>query len=112
MPTSSQPSYAFAGPNRRRSPRFVVDFPIEIEWGLAVMAGRVCDFSLNGMQVALSDALWVGAQFSARILLEPPVAVDCVVRRSAPGGMGLSFVPADDDTRTRVEALISGLASP
>ena len=112
MPTSSQPSYAFTGPNRRRSPRFAVDFPFEIEWGSAVMSGRVCDISLNGMQVALSDTLWVGAQFSARILLEPPVTLNCVVRRAAPGGMGLSFVPADDETRARVETLISGLASP
>ena len=112
MPTSSSQRVAFTGPNRRRSPRYDVDLPIEIEWGSAVMAGRVRDLSLNGMRVELLDALWVGAQFSARILLDPPVALDCVVRRSALGKMGVSFVPADESARTRMESFISGLASP
>lgn len=111
MPTSSQPSRVFAGPNRRRSPRYAVNLPIEIEWGSTVISGRVCDISLNGMRVTLSDALWVGARFAARLLLEPPVAITCTVRRSAPGGMGLSYVPADDEARARVETLISGLTS-
>ena len=112
MQTSPPQPVAFSGPNRRRAPRYSVDLSIEIEWGSAKMPGRVRDLSLNGMHIELPDALWVGAQFSALLLLQPPVAVDCTVRRAQPGGMGISFTPSDDDSRARVEALISGLASP
>jgi hypothetical protein len=111
MDTTSPPPFAFTGPNRRRAPRYAVDLPIEIEWGSAMMPGRVRDLSLYGMHIELPDALWVGAQFSARLLLEQPVVVDCTVRRAQPGAMGISFTPADDDARARMEALISGLAS-
>ena len=112
MDTASPPPVAFTGPNRRRSPRFAVYLPIEIEWGSAMMTGRVRDLSLGGMRVELSDALWVGAQFSARLLLDSPVAVNCTVRRAQPGGMGLSYTPADDAARARVKSLLAGLASP
>lgn len=112
MLTSSSRPVAFTGPNRRRSPRYSVDLAIEIEWGSATMYGRVRDLSLNGMRVELPDALWVGAQFSAKVLLEPPIAVDCTVRRAQPGGMGLSFTPANDESRVVVESFISSLARP
>ena len=112
MQTPLSKPVVFSGPNRRRSPRYTVDLAIEIEWGSARMPGRIRDLSLNGMHVELSDALWVGAQFSAKVLLEPPIAVDCTVRRAQRGAMGLMFTPANEEARTRVEAFISSLASP
>lgn len=112
MQISSSKPVAFTGPNRRRSPRYAVDLAIEIEWGSAKIAGRIRDFSLNGMRVEIPDALWVGAQFSATVCVEPPIAVDCTVRRAQPGAMGVVFSPANDEARARVESFIARLASP
>src|SRR2546426_7756836 len=60
-----------------------------MEWGSAVIRGSVIDISAEGMRIEIADPLWVGARFSAMLALEPPLRMECVVRRGeAGGGMG------------------------
>src|SRR2546426_10978555 len=64
-----------------------------MEWGSAVIRGSVIDISAEGMRIEIADPLWVGARFSAMLALEPPLRMECVVRRAEPGGgMGVSLV--------------------
>ncbi len=63
------------------------------------------------LAVSIQDPLWIGANFSARLNLEEPLRVDCVVRRVEPAqGMGVSFVVRDAQDRARVAALLEVLA--
>src|SRR2546422_3915513 len=71
---------------RRRSTRYPFGAVLEMEWGSAVLLGRVLDISAEGMRIEIADPLWVGAKFSAVLALEPPLRMECVVRRGGPGG--------------------------
>src|SRR3989442_6807084 len=71
---------------RRRSTRHPCGAVLEMEWGSAVLRGRVLDISAEGMRIEIADPLWVGARFSAVLALEPPLRMECVVRRVGTGG--------------------------
>src|SRR5215467_13851155 len=76
---------------RRWAPRYPFRTDLEIEWGSAVLRGITRDISSNGMFIESPDTLWVGAGFSAKLVLERPVKVDCFVKRVEPGrGMGVT----------------------
>lgn len=95
---------------RRRSPRYPFDGVLEIEWGSATLAGRVRDISSGGMQVEIADPLWIGASFSARLALDTPLRLDCVVARVEPGrAMGIRFVVPDEADRGRLAGLLATL---
>lgn len=96
---------------RRRSPRFPFEAVLRIEWGSAMLEGRVRDISSGGMRVELADPLWIGASFAAELALDTPLRVDCVVRRVLAGrAMGISLAVPDAEDRTRLEALLATLA--
>ncbi len=98
-------------PQRRRHPRYPFDGVLRIEWGSAVLEARVRDISAGGMRVDLADPLWVGAGFSAELVLETPLRVECVVRRVEPGrGMGVSLAVPNEADRAQVEVLLARLA--
>src|SRR5262249_9212094 len=74
---------------RRWAQRYAFRADLEIEWGSAVLRGNTRDISSNGMFIESSDTLWVGAGFSARLVIDRPVKLDCSVKRVEPGrGMG------------------------
>jgi hypothetical protein len=76
---------------RRWAPRFNFRASLDIEWGSAVLRASTRDLSSNGMFIESADPLWVGAGFTAELLLDPPVKVNCFVKRVEPGrGMGVS----------------------
>jgi hypothetical protein len=104
---------SFINPSdRRRSPRFACDFPISIEWGAAVLEGAVREISAEGMFVELEAPLWIGARFAARVKLEPPVTLDCVVCRVEPRrGMAVTFASTQESGRARIELLLQRLAA-
>ena len=54
---------------RRRAARFNCALDLEMEWGSTLLRGRVRDISASGAFVELPDPLWVGAGFSARLVL-------------------------------------------
>ncbi len=95
---------------RRRSPRYLFDAVLEMEWGSAMLRGRVLDISAEGMRIEIADPLWVGARFSAVLALEPPLRMECVVRRVDPGrGMGVSLVAPGAEDRARLAVLLDTL---
>ncbi len=81
-----------------------------MEWGSAILRGRVRNISMSGMFIESADSLWVGAGFRARLFLEEPVHVNCFVRRVEPGwGMGVS-VALPDDEHQRFRKIVQSLA--
>jgi hypothetical protein len=96
---------------RRWAPRYEFRADLEIEWGSAVLRGSTRDISTNGMFIESADTLWVGAGFTARIVLERPVKIDCFVKRVEPGrGMGVSVAVAEADNQLRYQELVSSLS--
>ena len=96
---------------RRKSTRYPFDAAVEMEWGSSKLEGRVRDISAEGMHIEISDPLWVGATFSAHVALEPPLRLECVVRRVEPGrAMGVAFVVPDEKGRAQLAALLQALA--
>ena len=80
---------------------------VEVQWGTEVLPGLVTDVSTVGMFIAMGNPLWVGASFTAKILLGEPIEVPCVVRRVLPGrGMGVGFENVGDKTRAQLKAFI------
>jgi len=96
---------------RRHAPRFGCAARLEMEWGAALLHGRILDVSSSGMFIEVSDPLWVGAGFRARLFLEEPMQVDCFVRRVESGrGMGVSVELPEDGLRARYLASVHPLS--
>lgn len=96
---------------RRHSPRYFFNADLELEWGSTTLRGRLADISVNGMFIEISDPLWIGAGFAARLALEQPVRLDCSVRRVEPGrGMGVTFAIPEPESKARVQSLLGTLA--
>jgi hypothetical protein len=83
---------------------------IEIEWGSATLTGTVLDIACKGLFVELTPPLWVGATFSARLMVNPIVRLNCTVRRVEPGrGIALSFDGLEESGKAQLEALLASL---
>jgi hypothetical protein len=96
---------------RRKSPRYPFDAVVELEWGSAKLRGRVSDISAEGMRIEIGDPLWLGAGFWAQVALDPPLRLECVVRRIEPGrSMGVSFGVPGEESRAQLAALLETLA--
>lgn len=94
-------------PERRKFPRYPIQFDVELQWGFEVLPALITDISLAGMFIATNNPLWVGASFTARVALAEPLELHCVVRRVLPGkGMGVLFVDVAEESRKRLDALI------
>jgi c-di-GMP-binding flagellar brake protein YcgR len=97
---------------RRRSPRYSYKAPLEIQWGNEVLKGTLGDISSSGMYIKIDRVLWIGAEFTARVLLFDPVQMTCVVRRvEAERGMGVEFLEVLPDSRRTLDELMWKLAS-
>ena len=95
---------------RRLARRIDFDAPVEIECGSSTLPARVSQISASGMFIHIDQPLWVGARFEARLGVQPPLLLQCVVRRVAPGqGMGVSFEVAESKGMERLEALVESL---
>ncbi len=83
---------------------------IEIEWGSSVLKGLVRDIDPQGLFVELSPPLWVGARFSSRLVLEPPIQMNCTVRRVEPEtGFAVTFDPPEESGKAQLETLLATL---
>jgi hypothetical protein len=97
---------------RRWAPRYSFRAELEIEWGAATLRAKVRDISANGMFIESVDPLWVGAGFTARLVLDHPVQVDCFVKRVEPGhGMGVSVNVPEARQSERYRELVASLSS-
>jgi hypothetical protein len=96
---------------RHWAPRYSFRADLEIEWGSAVLAGKTRDISSNGMFIEAADTLWIGAGFMARLNVDPPVQIDCSVKRVEPGrGMGVSMAVAESHQQKYFQDLLVSLA--
>lgn len=109
MASGNQPSRRL---ERRWAPRYAFRANLEIEWGSVVLCANTRDVSSSGMFIELTDTLWVGAGFTARLALDGPVKVDCFVKRVEPGrGMGVTVAAPEADNHKRYQDLIAVLSS-
>jgi len=97
---------------RRWAPRYSFRADLEIEWGSAVLRASTRDISTSGMFIEAVDPLWVGASFTARLTLDRPVRLECLVKRVEPGhGMGVSVVVSESESQKLYEELLSLLSN-
>jgi hypothetical protein len=58
------------------------------------------------------DPLWIGAGFTAHLVLDRPVKVDCSVKRIEPGrGMGVSVTLSEKQNEQRYQDLLASLSN-
>ena len=97
---------------RRWAPRYSFRANLEIEWGSAVLRASTRDISSNGMFIESVDPLWIGAGFTAHLVLDRPVKVDCSVKRIEPGrGMGVSVTLSEGQHEQRYQDLLASLSN-
>jgi len=96
---------------RRWAPRYSFRADLEIEWGSAILRGSTRDISASGMFIEFGDPLWIGAGFTARLVLPQPVKVECSVKRIEPGrGMGVAVTVAEAQHQQLYHELIGSLS--
>ena len=104
--TSDMPKQAPEHSDRRQFDRRKFMATLEIEWGSSVLVGVVRDIGPQGLFVLMTQPLWIGASFSARLMLNPPLDLKCTVRRVEPGtGMGVTFDNLDERTNAQLQEL-------
>ena len=97
---------------RRWAPRYSFRADLDIEWGSAVLRARTRDISSNGMFIEAIDPLWIGAGFTAHLNLDPPLKLDCSVKRIEPGrGMGVSVALSESESQKVYQDLLSSLST-
>ncbi len=110
MTTGEHPSRRL---ERRWAPRYSFRAELEIEWGSAVLRGKTRDISSNGMFIESTDTLWVGAGFTARLALDRPVQINCLVKRVEPGrGMAVAVTVSEEQHQQRYQELLASLTRP
>jgi hypothetical protein len=98
--------------DRRLAPRYSFRANLEIEWGSAVLRASTRDISSNGMFIESVDPLWIGAGFTAHLVLDRRVKVDCSVKRIEPGlGMGVSVTLSEKQNEQRYQDLLAALSN-
>jgi hypothetical protein len=98
--------------DRRWAPRYSFRANLEIEWGSAVLRASTRDISSNGMFIESADPLWIGAGFTAHLVLDRRVKVDCSVKRIEPGlGMGVAVTLSEEQHEQRYQDLLASLSN-
>ena len=108
--TSDLPKDAPDHSDRRQFNRRKFMGTLEIEWGSSMLVGVVRDIGPHGLFVLMTQPLWIGAAFSARLMLNPPLPLNCTVRRVEPGtGIGITFDMPDEHTKAQWQELFDKL---
>lgn len=108
----NKPEHSSRHLERRWARRYSFRADLEIEWGSALLRASTLDISSNGMFIESTDPLWVGAGFTAHLVLDRPVKVDCFVKRIEPGrGMGVSVTLREEQHEKRYQDLLASLSS-
>jgi PilZ domain len=95
---------------RRQFYRRIFQGTLEIEWGSEILTGAVRDIGPRGLFVELTPPLWIGATFSARLILKPDLKLNCTVRRVEPGkGIAVEFDLPEDNGRTQLDTFLATL---
>ncbi|MCU1342596.1 MAG: hypothetical protein JWN92_2019 [Candidatus Acidoferrum typicum] len=108
--TTEPPVDAPGQTERRQYNRRRLVGTIEIEWGSSTLTGLVRDIGPQGLFVELTPPLWVGATFFARLVVDPPLQLNCTVRRVEPGtGIAVTFELAEESGKAQLEKLLAQL---
>jgi hypothetical protein len=84
---------------------------LEMEWGSAILTGEIRDIGPRGLFVELTDPLWLGARFRARLIVDPTLLLDGTVHRVEPGrGMAVIFEVAEESGKAQLESLLMSLS--
>jgi hypothetical protein len=111
MLQSLRDEYSYPSGERHVSVRYEFSAEIEIEWCSRKIWGRVRNVSRHGMFIELPDLPVVNAAFPARLALNKPLGMECVVRRLVPGrGIGVTVTIPGREERRRYEALLAALS--
>lgn len=111
--TPQPPANAPIPTERRHFFRRAFRGTLEIEWGSTILTGTVRDIGPRGLFVDLSPPLWIGARFSARLLLDPVLKLNCTVYRAEPGnGIAVRFDVPEESGKHQLEALLASLPEP
>jgi PilZ domain len=96
--------------DRRQFNRRKLVGTIEIEWGSSTLTGLVRDIGPQGLFVEMTPPLWVGATFLARLIIEPPLQLNCTVRRVEPSmGIAVTFELLEENGKVQLETLLAQL---
>jgi hypothetical protein len=64
------------------------------------------------MFIESADPLWIGAGFTAHLVLDRRVKVDCSVKRIEPGlGMGVAVTLSEEQHEQRYQDLLASLSN-
>ena len=108
--TSIPPTNASSGIERREFHRRKLREVLEIEWGSSTLTGMVRDIDPQGLFVELMPPLWLGATFSARLMLNPILQLNCTVRRVEPGkGNAVTFNLTEESGKAQLKILLTNL---
>jgi hypothetical protein len=108
--TSEPPVDAPPQTERRQFNRRKLMETLEIEWGSSTLTALVRDIGPQGLFVELTPPLWVGATFFARLAVDPPLRLNCTVRRVEPGtGIAVTFELPEESGKAQIERLLAQL---
>jgi len=108
--TTEPPADSSAQPDQREFNRRRLVGTIEIEWGSSILTGLVRDIGPQGLFVEITPPLWVGATFLARLVADPPLQLNCTVRRVEPGsGIAVTFELPEESGKAQLAALLANL---
>ena len=101
----------YSGVERRNSVRYEFSADVEIEWCSKRIWGRIRNVSKHGLFIELPELPVANAVFTAKIALNKPLCVECVVRRVVTGrGIGVTVTPQNPEAQARYEALLIALS--
>jgi hypothetical protein len=96
--------------DRRRWQRKKFRANMEMEWGSTLLTGIVRDIGPQGLFVEMTQPLWVGAMFRARLRLDSDLWLNCTVVRVEPGnGIAVRFEVAEEAGKAHLERLLANL---
>jgi len=97
-------------PRTQRRPRVRYDALVEIHWASATFEARVFDISPEGLFLEVSAPFWVEATFSANLMIQPPLRMNCTVRRIVPNrGIGVQVTFTNSEASKRFAELVEKL---
>jgi len=99
--------------DRRRAPRYPIDFPLTIEVHGEVRQARGVNISQGGLMVSTASALEMGAQVTLRFDLANAgeMRLQGVVRHARDEGTGVEFIELSDEDRQTLHAYLRQAAA-
>src|ERR1700730_2957768 len=90
-----------------RPQRFRFRSWVKIQWGSATLEASVSGISANGLFIETVSPLCVGATFSAKLMIDPPLQMYCTVTQIDPSrGMAVRIAFTTKELEDRFKRLV------